>query len=123
MGEHPERMDLAEPLAQLVTLVKMVHPVPLVPLEHLEQLELQAELLDPMELQELPDLPELPVLEDSTVLMVAPELLVLPVRTDLLELLAVLAQSDPLEHQVPPVKMEPLVPLVPLDQLVVADPP
>merc|ERR1712191_3178 len=127
--------DLTEPLAQPVTLVKMVHPV---------ALDLQAELLDPLDLQEPPDLTvlpvplvkedspdqlellepldllELPVLEDSTVLMVAPELLVLPVKTDLLELLAVMAQSDPLEHLVPLVKMELLVALVPLDQQVLA---
>merc|ERR1712191_13806 len=118
--------DLTEPLAQPVTLVKMVHPV---------ALDLQAELLDPLDLQEPPDLTvlpvplvkedspdqlELPVLEDSTVLMVAPELLVLPVKTDLLELLAVMAQSDPLEHLVPLVKTELLVALVPLDQLVLA---
>merc|ERR1712071_471927 len=138
LQEHPERMGLTEPLAQPVTLVKMVHPVALVLLEHLEQLELQAELLDPLDLQEPPDLTVLPVplakedspdqlellvLEDSTVLMVAPELLVLPVKTDLLELLAVMAQSDPLEHLVPLVKTELLVALVPLDQQVLADPP
>merc|ERR1712071_655013 len=140
LQEHGERMDLTEPLAQPVTLVKMVHPVAQVLLEHLEQLELQAELLDPLDLREPPDLTvlpvplakedspdqldllELPVLEDSTVLMVAPELLVLPVKTDLLELLAVMAQSDPLEHLVPLVKTELLVALVPLDQLVLADP-
>merc|ERR1712071_154758 len=120
---------MGEPLAQPVTLVKMVHPVALVLLDHGDLQEPpdltvlpvplakedspdQLELLEHLELLEPLDLLELPVLEDSTVLMVAPELLVLPVKTDLLELLAVMAQSDPLEHLVPLVKMELLVALV-----------